>query len=122
MNIDGGRKLLAGALLALTASCTVASTPATVVAIDIDVARQSPERLMQQYANPIERGLRALPRISNIVSQADHGKVRVEAHFDDGATRQDLLEVNEMIEKLKRDGALPERAYPAQLTAPRIPL
>lgn len=110
--------LVASLALSLASACPAAPLP--VVVIDIENSGESPERLEKSLTTPIEKRLIGIARIKEINSQTDDSKVRVEIHFESGATRQDLAAVTEQIEALKTDGKIRIDQYKAHLDTAHI--
>src|SRR5688572_22923925 len=96
--------LVAGLALSVASACAAAPLP--VVVVDIGNRNESPDRLEKVVTQPIQSRLSRLARITEINSQTDGTKVLVEAHFENGATRQDLAAVTEQIEAMRTDGTI----------------
>lgn len=119
MNPNIASSLLA-TLLTLSAASIFAAEPVPVVVVEIGIRNASPERLEKILTDPITRRLRTVARITEINTQTVDSQVLVQAHFDKGATRQDLAAVTEQIESLKAEGAIRLDTYSARIDVPQV--
>lgn len=92
--------ILAAAMLLGTQAASAFEPAPSVVAVRYAVTEQSPERVEQAIANPLERTLIKLPRVTGISSSTSQGSIILEIQFEGGAQQQDVEAVDQHIERL----------------------
>ena len=119
------RIFLLASLLCSTAGITIAAQrPQLVVLVQYLVSANSPEHVEKMLTSPIERTLLTLPRVAEIQTVTGHEgnnvEVKVEIHFEGGATEQDLAVVMNRIAQPEFSSDVQARSISIHLRPPRL--
>lgn len=95
------QRILLGLFLVGSIAAARAETPAfQAVYVDVCVAEQDVNRVMEKVHAPVMAVLESLPGRRNIGSAATHGMAQFQIQFKDGATRNDRAGVEEALKRI----------------------
>lgn len=92
--------LLGLSLLCCNAEAHADAPVLQAVYLDVCVAEQDVNRVIEKVHDPISEALKALPGMRNIDSAATHGMAQFQIRFKDGASRNDKAGVEEVLKRV----------------------